>query len=291
MSSQASGNLSSAFHISRDHRFPAALHDASKKLLEMHSVSPRTVRYVANIPKWLLTQSIVLLHFEQMLDKAAPPLTIASLLNLLKSYNVTAVSKNTAVSHLVEMRMYGLLRDDSTSHSKRSRPLILADVGEDLVRNWFKGHLSSLDRLDGGSRLATFVRKPELLYYSHSQAIRALLEEKAWSDPPETIATFGWVESGSNILHDLFLRVPPLLDLPERIWVGSVSASNITSRYIISRSHGQRLIARAREMRLLGWERPGNGGALWISRELIDAYRLWQAYKYAAIKKAWDRIG
>lgn len=283
--------LSTACYISRNHMFPTALHESSKRLLNLHAVAPRTARYVANIPKWLLTQGIVLLHFERMLDNSAPPLTIASLLNLLKSYNVKAVSKNTAVSHLVEMRMYGLLGDDMTSQSKRSRPLILADVGETLVRKWFEGHLHSLDHLDGGDRFATLSEKPELLHRSHPLAIRTLLRERAWSEPPESIATFVWVESGSNILHDLFLRVPPTLDLPERIWVGPVTASNITSNYIISRSHGQRLIARARELELLGWERPGNGGSMWISRELIDAYRLWQAYKYAAIKSAWAVTG
>lgn len=267
--------------------FPAALHESSKKLLDLHSVAPRTARYVANIPKWLLTQGIILLHFERLLDKSAPSLTIASLLNLLNNYNVKAVSKNTAVSHLAEMRMYGLLSDDVTSQSKRSRPLVLAEAGEILVRKWFEGHLHSLDCLDGGNRFASLSKKPELLHSTHPQAIRTLLTEQAWSDPPEIIATFAWVESGSNILHDLFLRVPPTLDLPERIWVGSVRASNITNNYIISRSHGQRLIARARELELLGWEKPGNGGALWISRELIDAYRLWQAHKYAAIKNAW----
>lgn len=271
-------------------KFPAALHESSKKLLDLHNVAPRTARYVANIPKWLLTQGIVLLHFERLLDKSAPSLTIASLLNLLNNNNVKAVSKNTAVSHLAEMRMYGLLSDDVTTQSRRSRPLILAEAGEVLVRKWFEGHLHSLDCLDGGNRFASLLKKPELLHSTHPQAIRTLLTEKAWSDPPKIIATFAWVESGSNILHDLFLRVPPRLDLPERIWVGPVRASNITSNYIISRSHGQRLIARARELELLGWEKAGNGGALWISRELIDAYRLWQAHKYAAIKDAWERM-
>lgn len=283
--------MSSALSISRHQKFPEALHQSSKKLLDLHNVAPRTARYVANIPKWFLTQGIVLLHFERLRDKSAPALTTASLLKLLKTYNVSAISKNTAVSHLGEMRMYGLLTDDMTSQSKRSRPLLLAQVGENLIRKWFEGHLYSIDYLDGGSRFAALTERPELLYLSHPQAIRTLFEELAWSDPPESIATFAWVESGSNILHDLFLRVPPTLDLPERIWVGPVRASSITCNYVISRSHGQRLIARARELELLGWEKPGNGGALWISRELIDAYRLWQAHKYAAINNAWARIG
>lgn len=278
----------SAVSILENHKFPIALHESSQTLLNLHAVAPRTVRYVANIPKWLLTQGIVLLHFERLFDKSAPPLTTANLLNLLATYGVNAVSKNTAVSHLGEMRAYGLLSDDMTSQNKRSRPLILSEFGEGLVRQWFEGHLSSLDLLDGGDRFAGLSEKPDLLHHSHPMAIRTLLNEKAWADPPESVATFAWVESGSNILHDLLLRVPAKLELPERVWVGPVRASDITGNYIISRSHAQRLVARARELELLGWERPGNGGAMWISRELVDAYRLWQAYKYAAIKNAWE---
>ena len=279
----------SAFFIYSDPRFPEALCDSSKKMLQIHAVSPRAARYIANIPKWLLTQSIVLLYFESLLEKTAPPLTSANLLNLLNAYEVNAVSKNTAVSHLGEMRMYGLLCDDVMSQSKRSRSLVLSAAGEVLVRKWLEGHLQSLDRMDGGNRVECLAGKPELLYRSHSEAIRTLLKERAWSDPPQSVATFVWVESGGNILRDLLIRVPTILDLPERILVGSVRASNITSNYSISRSHGQRLIVSARELGLLGWERSGNGGALWISRELINAYRLWQAYKYAAIKNAWER--
>jgi hypothetical protein len=62
--------------------------------------------------------------------------------------------------------------------------------------------------------------------------------------------------------------------------------SELTQRYIISRSHTQRVFARARELDIIGWERPGNSGDFWISERLISDYRRWQAVKFSAIDEA-----
>ncbi|MDS7594912.1 hypothetical protein [Agrobacterium tumefaciens] len=282
--------LDLALSIAARRDFPRALHDSASKMLELNTIAPRTARYVSNVPNWLMTQGAVLLYFEHLRKKSAPNLTSANLLKLFAAHEVSAVSKNTIVSHLGEMRRYGLVSDDKTNTGKRAKPLLLSETGQELVCRWFNGHLMSLDMMDGGTRHERSLNEPELLYRAHPRAVRILLGEKGWSDPPDSVGTFAWVESGSNILHDLFLRTPPQIDLPDRIWVGSISASDITGAYIISRSHAQRVFARAKERQLLGWERSGNGGSLWISRDLIESYRLWQALKFAAIQIAWSEI-
>ena len=282
--------LDAAKHLLLEMRFKETLRTSAQQLLHLHLIAPRTVRYVANIPKWLLTQSIVLLHFERCLDDRRPPLTVANLQSLLRERQVKAVSKNTAVAHLSEMRTYGLLEDSQSASDRRKRPLVLSDRGTELIRTWFEAHLTSLDLLDGGSRLALLKNQPSLLYRAHPAAIRMLVGHPAWNDPPCSVATFVWTESGSNILHDLLLRVPDDHPSTDRIQVGRVRATDITGRYIISRSHAQRLIARARDLNLLGWEKPHNSGSMWISRQLVQDYRAWQAVKFAAIRIAWDDI-
>nr|CAD6436592.1 hypothetical protein REQ54_04010 [Rhizobium sp. Q54] len=119
--------LSLSKELLQERRFPEVLRASTQQLLHLHLIAPRTVRYVANIPKWLLTQGIVLLHFERSLDRRCPPLTVASLLALLAEHQVKAVSKNTAVSHLTEMRSYGLLEDDQVTSDRRVRPYLLSD--------------------------------------------------------------------------------------------------------------------------------------------------------------------
>ncbi len=275
--------------LSSEPDFPKILRTSTLQLLHLHLIAPRTVRYVANIPKWLLTQGIVLLHFERSLDRHCPPLTVASLLALLAEHQIKAVSKNTAVSHLTEMRSYGLLEDDQVTSDRRIRPYLLSNRGAELVRSWFDGHLASLDLLDQGNRLERSKSDAGLLYKAHPAAIRMLLGQPAWCDPPLGVATFVWAESGSNILHDLLLRVPDEHPLDGIIDVGRVRASDITGKYVISRSHAHRLFAKARELGLLDWEKPRNGGALWISPRLVEEYRAWQAVKFAAIALAWER--
>ncbi|WP_457580021.1 hypothetical protein [Ensifer canadensis] len=138
-------------------QFGEALRDVALRLVAMHDVAPRIVRYTANLQKWLLTQAILTLHFEHKTDASRPGLTAAKLIDFFVANNVA--SKNTAVAHLAEMRSYRLLLDAEWSGDKRLRPLIVADTAESLIRQWFDGHLKSLDRLDGGEAAPSVRRR------------------------------------------------------------------------------------------------------------------------------------
>lgn len=87
-------------------RYGIALRDAALTLIAMHDVSPRIVRYTADLKRWLLTQAILAFHFERVTAPTRPGLTAASLLAFIAENRI--VSKNTAVAHLAEMRHYGL---------------------------------------------------------------------------------------------------------------------------------------------------------------------------------------
>lgn len=267
-------------------QFGEALRDLALRLVAMHDIAPRIVRYTASLQKWLLTQAILTLCFEHKIDGSRPGLTAAKLVDFFVESNIA--SRNTAVAHLAEMRSYKLLLDAEWAGDKRLRPLILSETAEDLIRQWFDGHLKSLDRLDGGRRHHLSMAEPSLLYFAHPRATRRLFEEPAWCSPPESVATFVRTESGSNILHDLIARLPEE-ELPQgRITIGTLRISEITSRYIISNSHAQRVFARARDLAVLGWQGPGNRGDLWVSSQLVSDYRRWQAVKFAALEEAFD---
>ncbi|MEI2297361.1 hypothetical protein [Ensifer sp. MJa1] len=266
--------------------FAEALRQAALHMVAMHDVNPRIVRYTASMRKWLLTQAILTLHYEHLTDPTRAGLTAAKLVDFIVASNVA--SKNTAIAHLAEMRNYRLLVDAKQFGDKRTRPLVVADTAEQLIRQWFEGHLVSLDALDQGKRLMRSKHEPTLMYYALPRATRRLLADPAWCDPPESIATLVWAESGSNILHDLVARLPRGVLCGERISVGPLRLSDITNRYIISRSHAQRIFARARELGILGWEGGGSRGPLWISRCLIDDYRHWQAVKFQALDEAFS---
>lgn len=267
-------------------RFGGALRDAALTLVAIHDEAPRIVRYVANMQKWLLTQAILALHFEHATDPSRPGLTAANLVAFLVDNNVA--SKNTAVAHLAEMRNYRLLLDVEGSGDRRSRPLRVADIAERLIREWFDGHLRSLDALDQGTRCAQSMADRRLLWHAHPKLARGLFYDPGWCEPPETVGAFVRTGSGSNILHDLMSRLPPDHEPEARTWIGDLRISELTRRYIISRSHAQRVFARARALDIIGWERPGNSGAFWVSERLISDYRHWQAVKFSAIDEAFQ---
>lgn len=267
-----------------DPLFGEALRQAALHMVAIHDAAPRIVRYTASLRKWLLTQAILTLHFERLTDPSRPELTAARLIDFIAGNNVA--SKNTAAAHLAEMRNYRLLLDAEQGGDKRIRPLILSDVAEGLIRQWFEGHLSSLDRLDEGTRLAQSQTEPTLMHHALPRAMRRLIADRAWCDPPESIAAFVSTESGSNILHDLVARLPTGVLPDQRIWIGHLKPGEISSRYIISRTHAQRVFARAGDLGVLGWESSGSRGPLWISRDLVDDYRHWQAVKFAALDEA-----
>ncbi|MCJ8152011.1 MULTISPECIES: hypothetical protein [Shinella] len=264
--------------------FGEALRRAAYHMIAMHDAAPRIVRYTANLQKWLLTQTIIALHFEHLVDSSQPELTAARLIEFM--VNKSIASKNTAVAHLSEMRNYQLVVDGVRCSDKRARPLIVSALAETLIRQWFEGHLHSLDTLDQAGRLEISRGDPTLMSRVHPRAIRHLLTNPAWCNPPESVATFVWTESGSNILHDLIARTAATTPLEAPIWVGPLRLTEITNRYIISRSHAQRVFARARELGIVGWELPGNSGSFWISPKLINDYRAWQAVKFAALDEA-----
>lgn len=264
--------------------FGEALRQAALHMIAMHDASPRVVRYTANLQKWLLTQAILVLHFEHLADPSIPELTAARLIEFIVTKDIA--SKNTAVAHLLEMRNYQLVVDGDRRGDKRARPLIVSPLAETLIRQWFEGHLHSLDALDQAGRLEFSRRDPTLLSRVHPRAIRHLLTNPAWCNPPESVAAFVWTESGSNILHDLIARSAAMTPRNTPICVGPLRLTEITNRYIISRSHAQRVFARARELGIVGWEHPGNSGSFWISPRLINDYRAWQAVKFAALDEA-----
>lgn len=268
--------------------FFAVLRDVAEELLAIHDVSPRIVRYVASMQKWLITQAIVALHFERQQDQACPPLTAAALIEFFSHEEL--FSKNTLTAHVAEMRAYGLLVQQE-SRDKRLKPLQLSMSAEALIGQWLERHLSALDRLDGGNRASTFGSDKRQLSCIHPLAVRALVFNPHWSRPPLSVNMFVRTESGSNILHELICRLPAGLQvIDEPVCLGPLRASEVSTRHTLSRGHVQRVFSRAKSEGHLVWSLPGNRGDLHVSPTLLQAYVHWQAIKFQAIATAFDQV-
>ncbi|MBX5043461.1 hypothetical protein HJB51_26260 [Rhizobium lentis] len=267
--------------------FAAALRESALDLLAIHHRAPRIVRYVADLQKWLLSQAALALHFERKLDPSCPALTAANLGKFLDENHIA--SHNTAVSHLKEMAHYKLLEPAQTT-DRRANPLQASAYAESLIRQWFEGHLRSLDGMDAGDRYRRSQEDETILYRAQPRIARRLFNDPDWYSPPDSIALFARSESGSNILHDLMSRVPLAPVLGERTWVGDVSARLIAVEYVISRSHAGRLLAAAQNQGLLGWEASQMSGECWISAKFVLDYRRWQATKFSVVSEVFASI-
>lgn len=270
-----------------DASFPPVLRESASELLAIHRSAPRIVRYVADLQKWLLSQSALALHFERKLNPSRPPLTASNLAKFLIENRIA--SHNTAVAHLKEMAYYKLFEPVETT-DRRAIPLQATAYAETLIRQWFEGHLRSLDRMDAGDRCRRSEADETILYRAQPYIARRLFNDSAWYNPPESIALFVRSESGSNILHDLMSRVPLAPVLGERTWVGDVSARLMAAEYVISRSHAGRLLAAAQNRGLLGWEATQMSGDCWISAKFAFDYRRWQASKFSVISEVLANI-
>ncbi|ARO28593.1 hypothetical protein NXC14_CH00590 [Rhizobium sp. NXC14] len=265
-----------------DASFAAALRESASELLAIHRRAPRIVRYVADLQKWLLSQAALALHFERKLNPSCPPLTASNLAKFLVENHIA--SHNTVVSHMKEMAYYKLFEPVETT-DRRAKPLQASAYAEALIRQWFEGHLRSLDGMDAGDRCRWSEADETILYRAQPRIARRLFNHPDWYSPPESIALFVRSESGSNILHDLMSRVPLPPVVGERTWVGDVSAQLTAAEYVISRSHASRLLAAARTQGLLGWQATQMSGDCWISARFVLDYRRWQATKFSVISE------
>lgn len=282
----------SAKTLAATEQFPDCLASAAQDLLQTHLDLPREVHYVADLPRWMLSQVTVAMHFEHRLDPARPPISPNNLVEAVKTARIA--SRNTIHGFLQEMRRYSFV-EPLPCDDRRRRTVQATAMSEQLIRRYFDIHLRALDRVDDGGRYALSCQFPDLLSLAQPRFARLLLACEGWHRPPQSIVKFVRSDSGSSVLHDLVSTVPSLPDdATSPIWVGNVSPGALSARYRISKTHTARLFRSAKSADLIGWANRSNRGECWVSPALVRAYRLWQAEKLAAVSQAFNetcRIG
>ncbi|PSJ57881.1 hypothetical protein [Pseudaminobacter soli (ex Li et al. 2025)] len=264
--------------------FTKGVASGARELLDTHLALPQEVHYVADLQRWILSQVTIALHFEHRLDPACPPISPSNLLRAIKDTKVA--SRNTVHTFLMEMKRYRFITP-LASEDLRLQAAQATEMSELLIRRYFDIHLRALDTIDNGQRYALSCRHPDILQWAQPRFARLLLALRDWYRPPQTIAKFDRSASGSSILHELVIGVPPLsAEMTSPIWIGKVSPNAFSQKYRISRTHAARLFGIAREAGLIGWANRSNRGECWISPQLVRDYRYWQAVKLAAVSQA-----
>ncbi|OAP42643.1 hypothetical protein AU381_15820 [Sinorhizobium glycinis] len=267
-------------------QFLEVLQAGARTLISINDLFPRIARLVAAHQKWMLTQAAYALHLERERDNADSGITAARLLKVMRETG--AASRNTTTAFLAELLAYKLLRPANGGRTKRTRPLEPTEISENAMRLWFKTQMSTLDLLDGGSRVRCVETDPTIFERAQPRAAIRLLSDARWTQPPEGVAIFVWSESGGVILDDLMARPTNLVATNGKVWI-EVNPARLAERYLISNTHIRRLIARAEAAGFIGKGDGGARGRYWLSSRLVEEYASWEAVKFEALAEAFDQ--
>jgi hypothetical protein len=285
----------SAEDLAADPRFVLAIRFHAGRMRCMFDAGPRLARLLASHQRWLLTQMAYALSMER--DPADPSsgLTAVRLTGEITTWKVA--SRNTVLSFVDELFTYRFITYEPGDEHKRPRHYEPSDVSHQAMHGWLWSNLCALDMLDGADRAGQFLAQPTWTRLMQPRLARNCIGDPQWRDPPEQIGLFLWNDAGGLIVDHLISRIDLDEEDPDRFVIGQIDSRALAADFLMSRTHMQRLFAKAAQLGFAGWETAPKRPVLWISRTFVRQYCRWQAIKFAYIDEAFhwvrsqDRVG
>lgn len=262
--------------------FPAALQALSGHLVAVFRQNPRLTLIFASHQRWMMAQCGFALSCERNPEDPASGLYAAKFIERLVKHDVA--SRNTAAAFLKEMLAYRFIQPVADAPDRRTRPLEPSPVSVSGMMTWLKAHAGVLDELRGGNRLALLELHPELLRSAQPRIAHGVLTSPVIRDPGETFRLFGWANSGSLVMDWFMANMALDREDAGRIPVPNVSLSEISSLFLISKTHLKRLFHQAEKTGGIGHAMRFKKAELWMSRKFFDEYKLYQAEKFGLIE-------
>jgi hypothetical protein len=267
-----------------------ALHSSirrqSQALLELYTVNTRLGSVFATQQRWLMAHAALALHFgwDRLDDRGG--FNGARFFEVVREHAVA--SRNTADAFLKEMIRYNFARSAPDSNDRRIRRLEPAKVSLDTLAGWAAIHLTTLDGLDGGKRLDSFVADTVPLARLQPQIAERLLGSPAVRQPERTFSLFTWLNNGGAVMDRLIAGIEPAAADVDRIPTGVLSIADMAQWLKLSRTHLARKLREAEAMGSIGWQGKRGHSVMWVSKEFLAEYAIAQAVKLAIIDQAFD---
>ena len=156
------------------------------------------------------------------------------------------------------------------------------------VFGWLALHLATLDRLDGGARVAHLNAEPALLGAIQPVVADGLIGSNEVREPGATFSLFTWVNEGGIVMDRLMVGCRQPSDGLARIPTDVTSVSALAQRLKLSRTQLGRKFAEAEAMGSLGWSGVRGKSPLWVSADFRRQYLSAQAVKLAIIDAAFE---
>jgi AraC-like DNA-binding protein len=256
----------------------------AQALLRFHRVNPRTASPFATQQRWLMAQAALAAYFRNEARCPGIGLLAERFVDLVARHDVA--SRNTAAAFFHEMLKYGVVRHVAASAGRRYRPVEPSPATRQALLYWLTVHLTTLDRLDNGVRLATLKTRPAMLATIQPSIADGLLTSRIVREPAGTFSLFTWVNDGGIVMDRLIAGCPHDTIGRARLPTDIKSVSSLAQGLNLSRSQLSRKFAAAEAMGSLGWSGARGRSALWVSGGFVREYHAAQAVKLAIIDAA-----
>lgn len=269
-----------------------ALHDQiqiqSASLIGMFEQDARLTAVFATQQRWLMSHIGLSLYFRRSAENPASGLYLSSFLDAVRQHAVA--SRNTADAYIKELIKYKYLVYHPDPNDKRLRPLMPSPLVIELFGGWLQVHLTTLDELAGGHRLATFGENPSIVAAMQPLIADGLLAANAVRYPEKTFSLFSWLDNGGIVMDWLITSMEQAPLDAERVGVGPISVTDMAARLNLSRTHLARKLKEAEALGSIGWEGRRGHSTMWVSRGFRQEYAGAQAVKLSIIDHAFEAV-
>jgi hypothetical protein len=260
-------------------------------LLQAYDGNPRLASVFGTQHRWLMAQAALAVCFRTAAAVRGRGVTSASILDFITRHEVA--SRNTADAFLKEMIQYRWARLVPEAADRRTRPLVPTEATLDALHGWVGIHLGTLDRLDGGGRLETYLAMPEALARLQPRIADGLLSSAKVRAPERTFSLFTWLNNGGLVMDWLIAGIEQPANgatWGEQIATGVESTVMLAQRLKLSRTHLSRKLRAAEALGSIGWQGQRGHSAMWVSPGFYREYAMAQAVKLAIIDAAFSSL-
>ena len=254
-------------------------------LLSMQQTSPRLASVFATQQRWLMAHAALAQYFRNEAGQTGSGLLAEPFLAVVVEHSIA--SRNTASAFLKEMLKYGIV-SYLAGNTGRRRLLEPAPAVLMALFQWHALHLSTLDGLDGGARVARFHARPALLRIVQPLIADGLIGSGDVREPEKTFSLFTWINEGGIVMDRLMAGCGEAAGDSVRILTDVTSISGLADGLRLSRTQLSRKFAEAEAMGSLGWSGARGRSALWLSADFRREYHAAQAAKLAIIDAAFE---
>jgi hypothetical protein len=264
----------------------SAIRQQSWLLLQVYDGNPRLASVFGTQHRWLMAQAALALHFRRCSSGKGRGINSAQVLDSVSRHDVA--SRNTADAFLKEMLKYGFARLVPGATDKRTRPIEPTETSLEAIHGWIGIHLATLDRLDHGRRLETYLGTPGALAALHPGIADGLLSSARVRKPERTFSLFTWLNNGGLIMDWLIAGIEEVDAEAERVPTAIVSVAALAQRLKLSRTHLTRKLKDAEALGSIGWLGRRGESVMWVSAGFRREYVTAQAVKLAIIDAAFE---